>query len=175
MSNLLDSGLVGIGGTTEEIVKKWSNLGLLEGIDGIEKIQTAICMDKAAELILNSRQYAKFNYDTVIFPVIRRVISGIKSKVSNSNDNKEMIIEFITAEYIMSEMNRLYEPMYANFEIAYGKNKDYDIECETSAFVSEIIAQMFVRSFKNKKILNKFDIYGNPVYVNLVFGDENGK
>lgn len=174
MSSLLNSGLVGHGGTNEEIIKKWADTGLLEGLEASEKLKVAICMDRAAELILNSRKYAKFPYDTVIFPVIRRVITGIYKETRNSDvPHSEMIYEFISAEYIMGEMNRIYEPIYDNFEIVFGFNqKNFDTEAEAAAFASETIIRMFISSFKKKKILNRFDVNGNPVYVDIVFENE---
>lgn len=175
MGHLLNSGLVGNGGTNEEIIKKWSDTGLLQGLEGIEKLKVAISMDRAAELILKSRKYAKFPYDTVIFPVIRRVITSIYKEAQNSSiPHSEMIFEFISTEYIMSEMNRIYEPIYNNFEIVFGlTTKYFDVEAEAAAFASETISRMFISSFKKKKILSKFDFDGNPVYVDIVFDDEN--
>ena len=163
MSQLLKSGMVGNGGTQEQILKNWENSGLLEGLDSILKLKVALTLEDAAKILLQTSKYVSTKYDVVAFPVIRRTISIINGgSLSYIDDRCTEIAELITADFILSELNRIYDSAFETFSLIYDRHK-VDVEAETAAFVSERIAILYMKEFKDKNILKKFDINGQLI------------
>lgn len=172
MSNLLTSGLVGNGGSNEQILKTWESTGLLDELDDMLKLKVALTMEHAVKIILNTQKYGDTRYDVIIFPVIRRVITLISSGKFNYIDNRTEIYEIISAEFILEELHRIYQSLYDTFSLIYN-NQNVDVEAETSYITSTIIAKLFIREFKNKNILSKRDINGNLISVNKPLDETN--
>lgn len=88
MSYLLKSGKVGTIGMEqlrlirEEATKRWDSLGFLEGLDGHLKENVASLYENQANLLLREATAAEGgastgSFETVVFPIIRRVFSKL--------------------------------------------------------------------------------------------------
>lgn len=85
MSELLNSGKVGLtifkdlAEQRKAIVTNWSNSGLLEGLNGMKKSNVAQLMENQAHWMLNevTLDASAGRFDTVAFPIVRRVFSRL--------------------------------------------------------------------------------------------------
>jgi len=85
MGALLDSGMVGNIGLKhlrvikEDTIKKWNDLGFLEGLDGHMKDNIAQLYENQASYLINEAAVsdASGSFETVVFPIIRRVFSKL--------------------------------------------------------------------------------------------------
>ena len=85
MSELLNSGKVGLTvfkGLAEQrtaIVNNWASSGLLEGLRGIKKSNIAQLLESQAQSMLNevTLDSSAGRFDTVAFPIVRRVFSRL--------------------------------------------------------------------------------------------------
>ncbi len=85
MGALLDSGMVGNIGLKhlrvikEETIKKWDELGFLEHLDGHQKDNIAQLYENQASYLINEAAVADASgsFETVVFPIIRRVFSKL--------------------------------------------------------------------------------------------------
>lgn len=85
MSELLNSGKVGLSviqNLAEQrkiIVKNWSDSGLLENLSGMKKLNTAQLLENQARYMLNevTLDASAGRFDTVAFPIVRRVFSRL--------------------------------------------------------------------------------------------------
>jgi hypothetical protein len=85
MGALLDSGMVGNIGLKhlrvikEDTIKKWDELGFLEGLDGHQKDNIAQLYENQASYLINEAAVADASgsFETVVFPIIRRVFSKL--------------------------------------------------------------------------------------------------
>ena len=85
MGALLESGMVGNIGLKhlrvikEDTIKKWDNLGFLEGLDGHQKDNIAQLYENQASYLINEAAVsdASGSFETVVFPIIRRVFSKL--------------------------------------------------------------------------------------------------
>ena len=85
MGALLESGIVGNIGLKhlrvikEDTVKKWDDLGFLEGLDGHQKDNVAQLYENQASYLINEAAVsdASGSFETVVFPIIRRVFSKL--------------------------------------------------------------------------------------------------
>jgi len=85
MSELLNSGKVGLtvfrnlAEQRQAIVSNWDDSGLLEGLKGIKKANTAQLMENQAQAMLNevTLDSSAGRFDTVAFPIVRRVFSRL--------------------------------------------------------------------------------------------------
>ena len=85
MSELLNSGKVGLtvfrnlAEQRQAIVRNWSDSGLLEGLRGMKKANTAQLMENQAQAMLNevTLDSSAGRFDTVAFPIVRRVFSRL--------------------------------------------------------------------------------------------------
>ncbi len=85
MGALLDSGMVGNIGLKhlrvikEDTIKKWDELGFLEGLDGHHKDNIAQLYENQASYLINEAAVADSSgsFETVVFPIIRRVFSKL--------------------------------------------------------------------------------------------------
>ena len=163
MSELIKSGLFGMSNTSkEQIIKNWEASGLLEGIDDkIIREKTALVLDDGAKILLNVVDYSPYSgrFDTVIFPIIRRLISSVdKGEYSYiiKGDYEEIkfgLIDLITADFIIKKASKLYEPSLEFFGKIYEGEKLVDTEAEACAFVAERVTQMYLREFRGLKIM----------------------
>jgi hypothetical protein len=85
MSELLNSGKVGLtvfknlAEQRNAIVSNWSESGLLEGLRGMKKSSTAQLLENQAQHMLNevTLDSSAGRFDTVAFPIVRRVFSRL--------------------------------------------------------------------------------------------------
>jgi hypothetical protein len=85
MGALLESGMVGNIGLKhlrvikEDTIKKWDDLGFLEGLDGHKKDNIAQLYENQASYLINEAAVsdASGSFETVVFPIIRRVFSKL--------------------------------------------------------------------------------------------------
>jgi len=85
MGALLESGMVGNIGLKhlrvikEDTIKKWDDLGFLEGLEGHQKDNIAQLYENQASYLINEAATADASgsFETVVFPIIRRVFSKL--------------------------------------------------------------------------------------------------
>ena len=85
MGALLDSGMVGNIGLKhlrvikEDTIRKWDELGFLEGLSGHQKDNIAQLYENQASYLINEAAVsdASGSFETVVFPIIRRVFSKL--------------------------------------------------------------------------------------------------
>jgi len=85
MGALLESGMVGNIGLKhlrvikEDTIKKWDDLGFLEGLEGHQKDNIAQLYENQASYLINEAAVADASgsFETVVFPIIRRVFSKL--------------------------------------------------------------------------------------------------
>ena len=85
MGALLESGMVGNIGLKhlrvikEDTLKKWDELGFLEGLDGHQKDNIAQLYENQASYLINEAAVtdSSGSFETVVFPIIRRVFSKL--------------------------------------------------------------------------------------------------
>jgi Major capsid protein Gp23 len=85
MGALLESGMVGNIGLKhlrvikEDTIKKWDSLGFLEGLDGHMKDNIAQLYENQASYLINEAAVSDSSgsFETVVFPIIRRVFSKL--------------------------------------------------------------------------------------------------
>jgi hypothetical protein len=85
MGALLESGMVGNIGLKhlrvikEDTIKKWDELGFLEGLEGHQKDNIAQLYENQASHLINEAAVsdASGSFETVVFPIIRRVFSKL--------------------------------------------------------------------------------------------------
>jgi len=85
MSELLKSGKVGLtvfkdlAEQRQSIINNWENSGLLEDLDGMRKSNTAQLLENQAHHMLNevTLDSSAGRFDTVAFPIVRRVFSRL--------------------------------------------------------------------------------------------------
>jgi hypothetical protein len=85
MGALLESGMVGNIGLKhlrvikEDTIKKWDDLGFLEGLDGHQKDNIAQLYENQASYLINEAAVSDSSgsFETVVFPIIRRVFSKL--------------------------------------------------------------------------------------------------
>ena len=85
MGALLESGMVGNIGLKhlrvikEDTIKKWDDLGFLEGLDGHQKDNIAQLYENEASFLINEAAVSDSSgsFETVVFPIIRRVFSKL--------------------------------------------------------------------------------------------------
>lgn len=85
MGALLESGAIGNIGSKhmkvikEETIRKWDELGFLEGLEGHKKDNIAQLYENQATFLINEAAVsdASGSFETVVFPIIRRVFSKL--------------------------------------------------------------------------------------------------
>ena len=85
MGALLESGMVGNIGLKhlrvikDDTIKKWDDLGFLEGLNGHQKDNIAQLYENQASYLINEAAVSDSSgsFETVVFPIIRRVFSKL--------------------------------------------------------------------------------------------------
>ncbi len=157
MSNLLDSGKVGIGEKTEkQTIETWAIVGLLDNIDEEIKLKTAMLYEKAANILINMSNHYTYDsrIDTIIFPIIRRVVSEIYKRVSE--DRRHGMIYLLDAEYILKRTSAMYDDAISFYE-KHLTSSNMDIDAECIAWLCHLIAHEYISKFKGKKIVDLGD------------------
>lgn len=173
MSELLDSGQVGNLKTDEDIIKVWSDTGILEGLGGDFKLFVACAMERCAKILIKPKN-KKYKYDTIIFPVIRRVMCVINDRpekflLEDTDFNRvAILLSQFDVSYLIRRVNQCYEPA---LEMALALKSDYprqiDEEAEACALLSLILANEIMNRFRSVDIYQKEDgeyvIFEKPV------------
>lgn len=88
MSTIINSGQVGNLGMKnvkeqrEQVINRWDQLGMLEGLNGVTKENMAILLENEASYLINelnesTTSSSSGSFETVAFPVIRRVFQSL--------------------------------------------------------------------------------------------------
>ena len=93
MGALLESGLVGNIGLKhlkvikEDTINKWDKLGFLEGLNGHVKENMAQLYENQASHLINEASSSdnSGSFETVVFPIIRRVFSKLYFAIYDGN------------------------------------------------------------------------------------------
>ncbi|MEK6828558.1 MAG: hypothetical protein AABY15_00330 [Nanoarchaeota archaeon] len=94
MSHLFESGKLSFKALTdEELVKKWGDIGFLDGLDRDSRAKIAVCLEVCALMMITRSNvwdilykltgeelyYVNENFEIVAFPIMRRVASRIEN------------------------------------------------------------------------------------------------
>ena len=159
MSELLNSGKFDFGQDKESIIKNWDNSGLLYGLDAAMTEKTAMTLEAVAQKLLADREWSLElmlpDYEVIIFPIVRRVISELfdgKHNLKGGMDGVAMA-ELIDSDFIFNEIHRISSSVINMFELIYKdcSNKSIDLEAEACAFIATKTAHLFAISLKYKK------------------------
>ena len=162
MSELLNSGLFGVGKPKENVIKYWEASGFLYGInDETIKEKTALVLEDAANILIKVGNHNPYSgrFDTIIFPIIRRVMGSIDKGEygylikDNYEEMKPGLIDLVTADFIIKKSYKLYESSLEFFGKIYNDEKVIDVEAEVAAFISETVSQMYLREFRGQNII----------------------
>lgn len=117
----------------DEYIERWDKLGFIEGLQGETKEMAALAFEQLATLIIFSvYKWTNDYFDTVLFPIVRRIIDKIGDKFS------------IKTFYYMLRDNlnfiaKKFDDMQWNMEAYNGR---IDIEAEFVITISEVIADI---------------------------------
>jgi hypothetical protein len=117
----------------DEYVERWDKLGFIEGLQGEAKEMTALAFEQLATLIIFSvYKWTNDYFDTVLFPIVRRIIDKIGDKFSTK-----------TFYYMLRDnlnfIAKKFDDMQWNMEAYNGR---IDIEAEFVITISEVIADI---------------------------------
>jgi hypothetical protein len=120
-------------------IDRWDKLGFIDGLQGETKEMAALAFEQLAMLIIFSiYKWSNDYFDTVMFPIVRRVIDDIGNKFS--------IKKFY---YLMREnidfIAKTFDDMQWNMEAYNGR---IDIEAEFVLAISGIIAEIMTSEGK---------------------------
>lgn len=155
MNNLLNSGMVGVVEKTEaEIIKIWSSIGFLDIIDEEIKPKTAMLCEKMASIIIKTGNYYTYDgkIDTVIFPIIIRIVNEIYKTIEDKN-RKFGMVQLLESEYILKRVSAMFDDAISFYEKHLTSSK-MDIEAECVAWLSQLIAYEYIAGFSGKDIIS---------------------
>lgn len=117
----------------DEYVERWDKLGFIEGLQGETKEMTALAFEQLATLIIFSvYKWTNDYFDTVLFPIVRRIIDKIGDKFSTK-----------TFYYMLRDnlnfIAKKFDDMQWNMEAYNGR---IDIEAEFVITISEVITDI---------------------------------
>ena len=137
----------------EKYLERWSKLGFIEGLEGEVKERGAVAMEQlAVYLIAEAVESNNLTgpFETIGFPMIRRVCCGSIGNKENLNDldlfDFEKFIKYCKELDIVSLIN--------DVDKIVGDTK-FDVEAETCALGCEMIIKRFngdERSFDEMKV-----------------------
>jgi hypothetical protein len=133
MSELMKSGKVGNNTTDEEIFNAWKDSGLLERLAPVMRIKVAKALENGAKLLLTGKyKDVEWDFDMVLFPVIRRCMTGIEDygvdKITGKNvplDEAEVKKAIILHNFDVILVADMLYKNYTNLETIYK-----DLYCE---------------------------------------------
>lgn len=135
--------------STEEIVNYWASYGLLYGVVPNLQITIANLLHSCAIRISEGDVIGVTEeFQTVIFPIIRRVIGdinedefGILSRKKNFEEIKNLIFTKISSDEILENALYLYHHLLPIYNKTYGEfHKFIDIEAECVAQISKMVS-----------------------------------
>ena len=130
----------------ENDINLWERLGFLEGLEGEEKKECAICFGEMARYLLSKPDNeTDETFETVVFPIIRRVITGVGRK-----DGVEGIRTFIgkfypkeIEDFYYEHINDCVEEARIQKERLIEKNGVYDEEAASICILSNKIIEKY--------------------------------
>ena len=138
MGALLESGMVGNIGLKhlrvikEDTIKKWDDLGFLEGLNGHQKDNIAQLYENQASYLINEAAVsdASGSFETVVFPIIRRVFSKLLANdiVSVQAMNLPIGKLFYFIPKIQSRQNNSMNEHYAPYGGANGVTSNTNVD-----------------------------------------------
>ena len=142
MGALLESGMVGNIGLKhlrvikEDTIKKWDELGFLEGLEGHQKDNIAQLYENQASYLINEAATADASgsFETVVFPIIRRVFSKLLANdlVSVQAMNLPIGKLFYFIPKIQERNSGSHYGPYAGANTNLGLNNDKDAGYDTA-------------------------------------------
>lgn len=163
MSELLKSGKVGYCSSIEETLEIWSKTGLLDGLTHLMEIKVAVALENAAKILLldKSSYETNFEFDVLVFPVIRRCMSGIEQKsvdnIMSELSSREIMVEFkkiqmldnFDVKLVMDMLYKNYQPLMEIMVDLFGPTTDnLDMQAEVTAQLCEMM--IFALSYRTK-------------------------
>lgn len=150
MSYLLNSGKVGNLTSNKEILQKWAETGMLDGLNKIMQKKVGIAFENCAKFLLSDESPYKdveWMFDVYIFPTIRRCMSEINEasgllKRVNKNTVKEIKKRLLNNFDVKLVCEMLYEnflPLSDFITKFFEKYIKTDVEAETVAELSSMI------------------------------------
>lgn len=130
----------------EDSTEAWGRLGFLEGLSQEDKEKCAVAMEQAATYFLSDESASELykNYpqiETIIFPIIRRIITGsIFSEANKIDDGKFEFSKLI--KYLKMIDYKSLEKVMTDKKEALAL-ESIDIEAEVCAMLSEILISKF--------------------------------
>lgn len=117
----------------DEYIERWDKLGFIEGLQGETKEMAALAFEQLATLIIFSvYKWTNDYFDTVLFPIVRRIIDKIGDKFSTQ-----------TFYYMLRNninfISKKFDDMQWNMKAYNGR---IDIEAEFVITISEVIADI---------------------------------
>lgn len=150
-----------MGKTNKEIVEYWENYGFLPNISSyLSKLKLGLMFEDARDLLKNMYNLK----DGLIFAIIYRVYSSINNGDFLRINSKTEISEFLNAEFIINKTSEIYPQILEEYNLKFTNGED--IEALASRECAKQIAIAFIETFKDKIILEKFDIEGNYIVMN---------
>ena len=117
----------------DEYVERWDKLGFIEGLQGETKEMTALAFEQLATLIIFSvYKWTNDYFDTVLFPIVRRIIDKIGDKFSTKTF-------YYMLRNNLNFIAKKFDDMQWNMEAYNGR---IDIEAEFVITISEVIADI---------------------------------
>jgi len=117
----------------DEYVERWDKLGFIEGLQGETKEMTALAFEQLATLIIFSvYKWTNDYFDTVLFPIVRRIIDKIGDKFSTKTF-------YYMLRNNLNFIAKKFDDMQWNMEAYNGR---IDIEAEFVITISEVIANI---------------------------------
>lgn len=136
----------------EKYLERWSKLGFIEGLEGEVKERGAVAMEQLAVYLIAEAVESNLTgpFETIGFPMIRRVCCGSIVNKENLNDlnlfDFENFIKYCKELDIVNLIN--------DIDKIVGDTK-FDVEAETCALGCEMIIKRFngdERSFDEMKV-----------------------
>ena len=136
----------------EKYLERWSKLGFIEGLEGEVKERGAVAMEQLAVYLITEAVENSLTgpFETICFPMIRRVCCGSIGNKENLNNldlfDFEKFIKYCKELDIVSLINDV-DKIVGNIK--------FDVEAETCALGCEMIINRFngdERSFNEMKV-----------------------
>ena len=104
------------------VVKRWSDLGFLEGLSDERKRDCALKMEELAIYLLEGREETNGQFDTISFPILRRIID------SDDKDKHDRAMKTSPKELCTALQNYWRENEPKLKKEAEGRNVDVEAE-----------------------------------------------
>ena len=125
--------------TKNEIVKRWKKLNMLIGLEGQTKEDVAIAFEEMTKYLLSRKDDYKTDVSTLVFPIIRRIITN------------GGFIGYYTHEKLCKYIELTYNSTIEAIKMFYADVKgDYDAEATYCAWLCKAFTDENVINYGNK-------------------------